>query len=90
MNDKRRRPEFETRRSATSAINPPGTGRFRCSAFMQQNQLGIVLRTINTTIPRFEELMLPPILRDVVMAAVWQFFVGATGSGKSTLHGGDD
>ena len=57
----------------------------RCSAFIQQNQVGIVIRTINTTIPRFEELMLPPILRDIIMAsAVWVIFVGATGSGKTT------
>jgi twitching motility protein PilU len=52
---------------------------------MQQNSVGIVIRTINTTIPRFEELMLPPILRDIVMAKRGLvIFVGATGSGKST------
>nr|AGC71765.1 twitching motility protein PilT [uncultured bacterium A1Q1_fos_504] len=84
MNDKQAA-EFERTQECNFAINPPGTGRFRCSAFMQQNQVGIVLRTINTTIPRFEELMLPPILRDVVMAKRGLvIFVGATGSGKST------
>lgn len=52
---------------------------------MQQNHVGVVIRTINTTIPRFEELMLPPILRDIVMAKRGLvIFVGATGSGKST------
>jgi twitching motility protein PilU len=84
MNDKQAA-EFERSSECNFAINPPGTGRFRCSAFMQQNHVGIVLRTINTTIPRFEELMLPPILRDIVMAKRGLvIFVGATGSGKST------
>jgi len=84
MNDKQAA-EFERSNECNFAINPPGTGRFRCSAFMQQNNVGIVIRTINTTIPRFEELMLPPILRDIVMAKRGLvIFVGATGSGKST------
>ena len=84
MNDKQAA-EFERTSECNFAINPPGTGRFRCSAFMQQNQVGIVIRTINTTIPRFEELMLPPILRDIIMAKRGLvIFVGATGSGKTT------
>ena len=84
MNDKQAA-EFERSSECNFAINPPGTGRFRCSAFMQQNQVGIVIRTISTTIPRFEELMLPPILRDIVMAKRGLvIFVGATGSGKTT------
>jgi len=84
MNDKQAA-EFERSSECNFAINPPGTGRFRCSAFMQQNHVGVVIRTINTTIPRFEELMLPPILRDIVMAKRgFVIFVGATGSGKST------
>ncbi len=84
MNDKQAA-EFERTSECNFAINPPGTGRFRCSAFMQQNHVGLVIRTINTTIPRFEELMLPPILRDIVMAKRGLvIFVGATGSGKTT------
>jgi len=84
MNDKQAA-EFERTSECNFAINPPGTGRFRCSAFMQQNHVGLVIRTINTTIPRFEELMLPPILRDIIMAKRGLvIFVGATGSGKTT------
>ena len=84
MNDKQAA-EFERTNECNFAINPPGTGRFRCSAFMQQNHVGIVIRTINVTIPRFEELMLPPILRDIIMAKRGLvIFVGATGSGKTT------
>ncbi len=84
MNDKQAA-EFERTNECNFAINPPGHGRFRVSAFMQQAQVGMVIRTINTTIPRFEELMLPAILRDVVMTKRGLvIFVGATGSGKTT------
>jgi twitching motility protein PilU len=84
MNDKQAA-EFERSNECNFAISPPGLGRYRVSAFMQQGQVGMVIRTINTTIPRFEELMLPPILRDVVMAKRGLvIFVGATGSGKTT------
>ena len=84
MNDKQAA-EFERTNECNFAINPPGTGRFRCSAFLQQSHVGIVIRTINVTIPRFEELMLPPILRDIIMAKRGLvIFVGATGSGKTT------
>ena len=45
----------------------------------------MVLRTITTHIPKFEELGLPPVLRDVIMSKRGiMLFVGATGSGKST------
>ncbi|MGL4234068.1 MAG: PilT/PilU family type 4a pilus ATPase [Casimicrobium sp.] len=84
MNDKQAA-EFERTSECNFAIHPPGLGRYRVSAFMQQSQVGMVLRTINTSIPRFEELMLPPILRDIVMAKRGLvIFVGATGSGKTT------
>ena len=44
----------------------PGVARFRVNAFVQQGRVGMVLRTINTDIPKFEELGLPPVLRDVI------------------------
>src|SRR6187455_1116698 len=84
MNDKQAA-EFESTRECNFAISPPGIGRFRVNAFMQQARVGMVLRTINTTIPNFEELGLPPVLRDVIMSKRGiMLFVGATGSGKST------
>jgi twitching motility protein PilU len=44
-----------------------------------------VLRTITTTIPRFDDLQLPAVLKDVVMTKRGLIiFVGGTGSGKST------
>ena len=63
MNDKQAG-EFEGSKECNFAISPPGIGRFRVNAFVQQGRVGMVLRTINTDIPKFEELGLPPVLRD--------------------------
>jgi len=67
------------------AIAPPGIGRFRVSAFVQQGAVGCVIRLINAKIPTFEELDLPPILKEVVLSKRGLvIIVGGTGSGKST------
>ena len=84
MNDKQAA-TFEQTKECNFAINPGQLGRFRVSAFMQLGRVGMVIRTINTEIPRFEELGLPPILREVAMEKRGLvLMVGATGSGKST------
>jgi twitching motility protein PilU len=84
MNDRQTR-EFDASKEANFAIAPPGIGRFRVSAFVQQGMTGCVIRQINSTIPTIEELELPPILKDIVMSKRGiVLVVGATGSGKST------
>ena len=40
----------------TFALNPPGIGRFRVTAFVQQGRAGAVLRTITTEIPDFDKM----------------------------------
>ena len=84
MNDKQAQ-EFEGTKECNFAISPPGIGRFRVNAFVQQQRVGVVLRTITTAIPKFEELGLPLVLKDVAMTKRGLvIFVGGTGSGKST------
>ncbi|GLR14668.1 twitching motility protein PilT [Chitinimonas prasina] len=84
MND-RQAEEFEATKECNFAISPGGIGRFRCNAFQQQGRIGLVLRTITTEIPKFDELGLPPVLKDVALAKRGLvIFVGGTGSGKST------
>ncbi len=84
MNDKQAM-EFESTKECNFAIAPPGIGRFRCNAFVQQGRVGMVFRTINIIIPTFEELNLPPVLKDVCMSKRGiMLFIGATGCGKST------
>src|ERR671925_2369192 len=84
MNDKQAA-EFEATKECNFALNPAGIGRFRVNCFVQQGQVGGVLRVITTTIPNFEDLRLPPVLKDVAMTKRGMvLFVGGTGSGKST------
>jgi twitching motility protein PilU len=84
MND-RQAAEFEATKECQFAISPANIGRFRVSAFVQMGNIGMVLRTINSKIPTFEELNLPPVLKDVAMTKRGLvIMVGATGSGKST------
>ncbi len=84
MNDRQIK-DFESTNECNFAISPPGIGRFRVNAFIQQGRVGGVLRTINTEIPTFEQLGLPQQLAKIVMEKRGLvLMVGATGSGKST------
>ena len=84
MNDKQAK-QFDSTQECNFAIFPQGIGRFRVSAFVQQGQVGAVIRRIVTEIPTVEDLDLPPALNDIVMTKRGLvILVGATGSGKST------
>jgi twitching motility protein PilU len=84
MNDKQRA-EFEETQECNFAISLSGLSRFRVNAFTQRGSVGVVLRTIRSEIPKFEDLDLPPILEEIAMVKRGLvIFVGATGSGKST------
>jgi len=84
MNDKQAA-EFEASKECNFAISPSNIGRFRVNAFVQQSRVGMVLRTITTSIPKFDDLNLPPVLKDIAMTKRGLvLFVGGTGSGKST------
>ncbi|MBK7251995.1 MAG: PilT/PilU family type 4a pilus ATPase [Gammaproteobacteria bacterium] len=84
MNDRQSK-EFDATKECNFAIAPPGIGRFRVSAFVQQGQTGCVIRLINARIPTFEELDLPAVLKEVVLSKRGLvIIVGGTGSGKST------
>ncbi len=84
MNEEQRR-QFEAHSECNFAIAPIEIGRFRVNIFMQQQRVGMVLRTIETRIPRFDELNLPKVLQDIALTKRGLvIFVGATSSGKST------
>ena len=81
----RQREEFERDLECNFAVSLPGLSRFRVNVFVQQQHVGMVIRTIASEMPNFEKLGLPPVLKDVVMAKRGLVLVvGATGSGKST------
>jgi twitching motility protein PilU len=84
MNDKQAA-EFERTKECNFAISPPGVGRFRVNAFIQQGKVGMVLRVIPQTLPTIQSLGLPVVLEEVTMTKRGLvILVGATGSGKST------
>ena len=84
MNDRQTK-EFDATKECNFAIAPPGIGRFRVNAFVQQGNTGCVIRLINSKIPTLEELELPPVLKEVVLSKRGLvIMVGGTGSGKST------
>ena len=84
MNESQRR-DFEAEKECNFAIHPKKLGRFRVNVFMQQSNVGMVLRYIKSEIPNFEQLRLPEILKKIATHKVGMvIFVGGTGSGKST------
>jgi twitching motility protein PilU len=84
MNE-RQRAEFASDLECNFAISVPGLSRFRVNVFVQQQQIGMVIRTIASEIPTFERLGLPGSLKEIVMSKRGLVLVvGATGSGKST------
>jgi twitching motility protein PilU len=84
MNDKQVA-DFERSKECNFAISPPGVGRFRANAFVQQGKVGMVLRVIPTTLPTIDGLGLPQVLKEVTQSKRGLcILVGATGSGKST------
>jgi twitching motility protein PilU len=84
MNE-RQREEFAKELECNFAIAIPGLSRFRVNVFIQQANVGMVIRTIAAEIPNFEKLNLPEVLKDVIMTKRGLVLVvGGTGSGKST------
>ncbi len=64
MNDKQVA-EFERTKECNFAISPPGVGRFRVNAFIQQGKVGMVLRVIPMTLPTIDSLGVPQVLKEV-------------------------
>lgn len=84
MNE-RQREEFARDLECNFAITLPNVSRFRVNVYVQQQHVGMVIRTIASEIPNFEKLALPPILKEVIMnKRGLMLVVGGTGSGKST------
>ncbi|MBT5818901.1 MAG: PilT/PilU family type 4a pilus ATPase [Proteobacteria bacterium] len=86
--DESQRQSFEVEKDTNFAVNPEALGRFRVNVFQQQGQVGMVVRRISSHIPSFEELNLPsPILEKIaLMRRGLVFFVGGTGTGKSSTQ----
>lgn len=85
MMDGEQKAAFEQELEMNLAISISNVGRFRVNIFKQRNEVSIVARNIKIDIPKFDDLGLPEVLKDVIMTKRGLvLFVGGTGSGKST------
>jgi len=78
-------PDFERDLELNMALSLADAGRFRVNVFKQRGEVGMVIRAIRSVIPTIEELQLPQVLKNIIMAPRGLvLIVGSTGSGKST------
>jgi len=81
----RQRAEFARELECNFSLAIPDLARYRVNVFVQQLNVGMVIRTIPNDMPSFEQLGLPETFKEIVMAKRGMVLVvGATGSGKST------
>jgi len=84
MNEEQQK-QFERKPEMNLALDEPGIGRFRINIFKQRTHVAMVIRNIKVDIPNVNDLGLPDVLQDIIMAKRGLIlFVGGTGSGKST------
>jgi len=78
--------EFAEHGATDTAVALPGVGRFRCNAFHQCGETGLVFRAIKSEIPSFKDLNLPvePLKRLASLKRGLVLATGIAGSGKST------
>jgi twitching motility protein PilT len=84
MTDKQIR-RFSEHNEIDFAYSAPALGRFRVNVFRQRGSISIAMRQVSTTIPSFEELHLPDIVKRLALEPRGLVLVtGTTGSGKTT------
>jgi twitching motility protein PilT len=85
---KQRAEEFLATSDADFAYSVSGLGRFRVNVMRQRGSVGLVLRRVQSDIPSFEALGLPPVVRKLAEHERGLVLVtGPTGSGKTTTLG---
>lgn len=77
---------YDQRGSVDFATRSAGGDRFRVNAFRSEGQMHAALRRVQSRIPDFESLHLPPIYEKVIMHSQEGLILvsGVTGSGKSS------
>jgi twitching motility protein PilT len=80
-----RRHVLESLRELDFAHSIPGGGRFRVNVFRQRGSISVVMRRVRLGGASFEELDLPPVVRQLAEAPRGLVLVtGPTGAGKTT------
>ncbi|MEK7474522.1 MAG: type IV pilus twitching motility protein PilT [Candidatus Coatesbacteria bacterium] len=76
---------FERDHELDLSFGVEGLGRVRMNVFMQRGTVATVLRNIPTEIKSFEDLQVPPVVKELVKIPKGLVLItGVTGSGKST------
>lgn len=84
MTDKQIR-HFSETNEIDFAYSAPAIGRFRVNVYRQRGSISIAIRRVLSTVPSFEELLLPPIIKKLSLEPRGLILVtGTTGSGKTT------
>jgi len=84
LNDKQQE-RFYKKNEMDLALSVAKLGRFRINLFRQRGTTGIAIRAVNTSVPTFEDLHLPPMVKKLSQEQRGLVVVtGTTGSGKST------
>lgn len=77
--------KFESTHELDFAYTAKGLARFRVNAYVQRHSVAAALRMIPNRIPTYEDLRLPPVIREIAKRSSGLILVtGPTGSGKST------
>lgn len=76
---------LEKNQEADLAVSIPGVSRYRVNVFKHLNGLSASFRVIPENVRSLDELMMPPVLKEVIRNRKGLILVtGPTGSGKST------
>ena len=76
---------FQNTQEINFAYHISGIARYRVNIFIQRGTPGMVIRSVHTEIPKFEDLNLPSIIKETITEKNGLILiVGGTGSGKST------
>jgi twitching motility protein PilT len=81
-----KREEYDRRGGADFAARSPSGDRFRINVFRSEGDMHAALRRVQSKIPNFEELNLPPVYEATIMNCLQGLILvsGVTGSGKSS------
>ena len=76
---------FNRKHEMDLALSVAKLGRFRINLFRQRGTSGVAIRAVNTQVPNFDDLCLPPVIKKLASEQRGLVVItGTTGSGKST------